>query len=168
MSNHGHFLLYTPERDILSRFMHSTNLAIAKAINKEFNKRGQAIEDRYKSPVIESEAYALNTISYIWLNPLRAGMVNHKSIKDYRYSSLYYKLRGINDPLTSDYKIAEDVFGVDLTDGKSEQKFAIEWLGQILTRGIDFEAAKVFEHLHSVGSDAFIKRRLPRKYCSSA
>ena len=65
MSNHAHLLIYTPERDILSRFMHSTNLAIAKAINKEFNKRGQAIEDRYKSPVIESEAYALNTIGYI-------------------------------------------------------------------------------------------------------
>ena len=52
MSNRGHLLIYTPERDILSRFMHSTNLAIAKAINKEFTKRGQAIEDRYKSPVI--------------------------------------------------------------------------------------------------------------------
>ena len=51
-------------------------LRSAKLINREFKKRGQAIEDRFKSPVIENESNMVNTIGYLWLNHFRAGMVS--------------------------------------------------------------------------------------------
>jgi hypothetical protein len=156
-----HLLIYTPDRQSLSRYLHATNLSIAKAINKIFAKRGQAIEDRFKSPVIENQFYALNTVGYIWLNPLRAHMVNRRTIRDYRYSSLFFKVRGLKDKLVSDYAILKDLFGFDVLQGKSCQAFAIEWLAQLLTKEMLNDSAEVFENLHSIGNYDFWKNRRP-------
>jgi len=55
MSNHVHLKLFVPKLAQLSDFMRTTNSRIAKLINKMFDKTGQAIQDRFKSPVTENE-----------------------------------------------------------------------------------------------------------------
>ena len=169
MSNHVHLLVYAPSRDVLSRYMHSCNLAIAKTINKIFNKRGQAIEDRFRSPVIECQEYALNTVGYIWLNPLRAGMVDRNTIRSYRYSSLYFKLRGLRDRLVSSYEVLERLLGFDVLQGAKIQEFALRFLASLLEREFVDDSILVFEGLHSIGSENFrMRRRWRREFRSSA
>ena len=160
MSNHVHLLVYTPDRETLSRFMHSSNLAVAKLINREFKKRGQAIEDRFKSPVIENESYMVNTIGYIWLNPFRAGMVGRASVGDYRYSSLFYKLRGLADRLCSSYHVLKKVFGFCVTKKSKLQRFAMKLLQKMLSKEW-CDSSSVFEALHSIGSEDYCKARRP-------
>ncbi|SMF85271.1 transposase [Pseudobacteriovorax antillogorgiicola] len=163
MSNHVHLLVYSPDRETLSRYLHSTNLAIAKVINQAFKRRGQAIEDRFKSPVIEDESYALNTVGYIWLNPVRAKLVDPQNAQNYRYSSLFFKWRGLDDPLVSDDSVLGELLGISLLHGRSVQEFARYWLEVVLNR-ISGYISEVFENLHSIGSYDFwkIRRLIPR------
>ncbi|WP_207912412.1 transposase [Pseudobacteriovorax antillogorgiicola] len=167
MSNHVHLMLYTPDRDTLSRYLHSTNLAIAKAINRDFKKSGQAIQDRFKSPVIENHSYALNTVGYIWLNPVRANLIKPKNAQNYPYCSLFYKWRGLHDPLVSDDSILNELLGFSFLQGRSVQQFARYWLQIVLSR-ISSHSCEVFENLHSVGSYEFWKSRRPIPRLSSA
>jgi len=47
----------------------------AVTFNKKHKRAGHLFQNRYKSVVCEEEAYLLELIRYIYLNPLRAGLV---------------------------------------------------------------------------------------------
>ena len=159
MSNHIHLLVCVEDRQRFSFFMRHANSIIGRTINKFFSKRSQAIEDRYKSPVIEDESYCLNTITYIWSNPTRAGIVPSGKPEDYYWSSLYRRARGLRDPLVDGYEEIEKLVGYLPGAGKSVQRFVRELLDRCREEG-DFLVAEVYESLHSVGSDEF---RLSRR-----
>ena len=165
MSNHIHFIAIIDDLTQFENFMRTTNSAIAKEINRVHEKRSSAIEDRYKSPVIEDEAYLLNTINYIWQNPLRAGMVGGRNLGDYEFSSLFRRLRGLNDPLCDSYDMLKGYFG-SITDGtRSEQDFARRLLDAGMKDREDL-LPEIYEHLHSVGTDDYRKIRRKRENIS--
>ena len=62
--------------------------------NHAYRRSGTLWEGRFKSCVIDTEAYLLVCQRYIELNPVRAGMVDHPS--DYRWSS--YAANGLAKP----------------------------------------------------------------------
>ena len=162
MSNHCHFSAFTKDAVSLSNFMRSANKAIADLVNKEFKKSGQAIQDRFKSPVIEDESYAINTIGYIWLNPARANLVTIQKAEDYKYGSLYYKFRGLADPIGDSLSELEKLTQFKILKKRSVQRFTLDLLNELkskwLTKLTEL-CREIYEHSHSIGSPDYIGLR---------
>jgi len=79
LSSHFHLLLM-PTSTSLSSFMRRLLTGYAVVFNRRYKRSGHLFQNRYKSIVCEKEAYLLELIRYIHLNPLRAGMV--KSLEE--------------------------------------------------------------------------------------
>ncbi len=75
MSNHFHLLL-RPTDIPLASFMRRLLTGYAVTYNLRHKRTGHLFQNRYKSIVCEEEAYLLELVRYIHLNPLRAGLVD--------------------------------------------------------------------------------------------
>ncbi len=73
--NHFHLLLRTGHTP-LSKVMRRLMTGYAVTFNKRHKRSGHLFQNRYKSIVCEEDAYLLELIRYIHLNPLRAGLAN--------------------------------------------------------------------------------------------
>jgi REP element-mobilizing transposase RayT len=76
MSNHVYLLMFSGPPGI-SKFMRRLLTGYALWYNRKYHRRGHLFQDRYKSIVCEEEAYLLELVRYIHLNPLRAGIVKN-------------------------------------------------------------------------------------------
>lgn len=74
MDNHFHLLLRTGPTK-LSTFMRRLLTGHAVTFNLRHGRVGHLFQNRYKSIVCEEEAYLLELVRYIHLNPLRVGAV---------------------------------------------------------------------------------------------
>jgi len=74
LPNHAHLLVRTGSRP-LPRSMRSLLTGYAGAFNRRHKRVGHLFQNRYKSIVVEAEAYLLELVRYIHLNPLRAKVV---------------------------------------------------------------------------------------------
>lgn len=87
MTNHVH-LLMTPNTDKgVSQLMQSLGRYYVRYINQTHKRTGTLWEGRYKSTLVDSEAYLLLVSRYIELNPVRANMVEHPA--EYPWSSYH-------------------------------------------------------------------------------
>ena len=77
--NHFHILLRTGPTP-LSKVMRRLMTGYAVTFNIRHRRSGHLFQNRYKSIVCEEDAYLLELIRYIHLNPLRAGQV--KSLEE--------------------------------------------------------------------------------------
>jgi len=84
MDNHYHMLLKT-WRANLSKAMHWFGTTYTRRFNNRHNRSGHLFQGRYKSIIIENDAYLKQLSFYIHRNPLRAGIV--KRLADYQWSS---------------------------------------------------------------------------------
>jgi REP element-mobilizing transposase RayT len=75
MTNHAHFLLKSGNVG-LSTFMRKLMTGYAVSFNRRHKRHGHLFQNRYKSIVCDEEPYFLKLVSYIHLNPLRAGLVS--------------------------------------------------------------------------------------------
>jgi len=75
LTNHAHILLHSGEKG-LSSFMRRLLTGYAIEYNLRHKRHGHLFQNRYKSIVCEEDAYFLELVRYIHLNPLRAGLVN--------------------------------------------------------------------------------------------
>jgi putative transposase len=74
MSNHYHLLVETPEGN-LSKGMRQLNGVYTQDFNRTHHRVGHVFQGRYKAILVEKEAYLLELVRYVVLNPVRAGMV---------------------------------------------------------------------------------------------
>lgn len=81
LPNHLHLLLRTGLRP-LSSVMRRVLTGYAGAFNRRHKRHGHLFENRFKSIVVEEEAYLLELTRYIHLNPLRAGLVPNLAALD--------------------------------------------------------------------------------------
>ena len=160
MSNHPHFLIYIEDVERFTNFMRQMNREIAELVNSVFCKTGQAIQDRYRSPVIENETYVINTVGYIWLNPVRARMLSLEDAHEYKFCSLFYRYRGLPDPICDSYDSLKENTGIDLTLGRSEQRFVRDHLNSLISMELSDFCPEVMEHVHSIGAPEFVKVRV--------
>ncbi|MCF8217174.1 MAG: transposase [Chlorobium sp.] len=79
MTNHAHILLKSGSAG-LSTFMRRLLTGYATGYNCRHKRHGHLFQNRFKSIVCEEEPYFLRLVSYIHLNPFRAGLV--KSLED--------------------------------------------------------------------------------------
>ena len=86
MTNHVH-LLCTPRLDNqgISKMMQSLGRMYVRFFNYKYQRTGTLWEGRFRSSLVNSEAYLLRLQQYIELNPVRANMV--QSPHRYKWSS---------------------------------------------------------------------------------
>ncbi len=93
MTNHVHLLL-TPSRvDGASMIMKHIGQRFVQYMNRKYQRSGPMFEGRFRSCLVESEAYLLACHRYIEMNPVRAGMVDHPS--RYGWSSYRSNAEGL-------------------------------------------------------------------------
>jgi len=91
MANHYHLLLETPEGN-LSQGMRRLNGRYTQEFNRRHQRVGHVLQGRYKSILVEKEAYLLELCRYVVLNPVRAQLV--RQVNGWRWSSYRATVRG--------------------------------------------------------------------------
>ncbi len=85
MGNHFHLLLTPESLDGLPRMMQAVGRRYVRYFNDSQLRTGTLWEGRYRSTLIQTDAYLLACMAYIDLNPVRAGLV--VEARDYPWSS---------------------------------------------------------------------------------
>lgn len=85
MENHVHLLLRDPA-GLCPVFMKKMGISYAQYFNGKYDRAGHLFQDRYKSEIIEDDAYLLCVFRYILNNPSKAGFCR---ADEYRWSSYY-------------------------------------------------------------------------------
>jgi REP element-mobilizing transposase RayT len=84
MDNHYHLLLKT-HRANLSKGMQWLGVTFTRRFNNKHVRSGHLFQGRFKSIIVENDAYLMQLSFYIHRNPLRAGIVQR--LTDYKWSS---------------------------------------------------------------------------------
>jgi REP element-mobilizing transposase RayT len=110
MFNHAHLLLrtgLTPLAKVMQRLL----TGYAQQFNRRHKRHGQLFQNRYKSFLCEEDAYLLELVRYIHLNPLRAAVVKDlKQLKTYPFCG-HHVLMGEFDHEWQDTEYVLDMFG---------------------------------------------------------
>jgi len=84
MQNHFHLLLRSSKS--LAGLMRRLLTRYALRFNKRHDRCGHLFQNRYKSIVVDEDAYFCTVVCYIHSNPLRAGYVHSlRDLSSYRY-----------------------------------------------------------------------------------
>ncbi len=94
MTNHVHLLATGHQGGELSELMQRVGRKYARLANLRWGRTGTLFEGRFRSSLVDSEAYLLTCMRYIELNPVRAGMASHPA--QYPWSS--YRLNASGEP----------------------------------------------------------------------
>ena len=101
MPTHFHFLLTPTDETGLGKMMQWIGRHYVPYFNKRYQRAGTLWQGRYKSLVLESEAYFMLCSRYIETNPVRAGLVATPA--EYADSSCLHHIGSRNDELVSDH-----------------------------------------------------------------
>ncbi len=97
MTNHVHLLITPSMPDGVSLVMRDIGRDYVRIVNKDIGRTGTMWEGRFRSSLVEDDAYSLACYRYIEMNPIRAGMVSHP--EDYEWSSFAANALGRPDPI---------------------------------------------------------------------
>lgn len=100
MPNHYHLLIETPAGN-LSRAMRHLNHVYTQRLNRLAGRDGHLFRGRYKSILVEEDAYLVELLRYIHLNPVKAALVMSPEKHEWT-SHHYYMGRSKPDFLTTD------------------------------------------------------------------
>lgn len=156
MGNHYHLLLKTPDGN-LSKGMQWFGTAYTRKFNLCNNRSGHLFQGRFKSIIVENEAYLLRLSCYIHRNPQRAGIVERLS--DYKWSSYhYYAYRKSVPAWLKTGLILEQLGGKD-----KNQAYRLKIQQYAKEKGSIWEDVR---HGFVYGSEAFLKD-LKKRFLSS-
>lgn len=85
MPNHFHISIRTRKTPI-SKIMSSLTTSYSMYFNRKYKHFGPVFQNRFKSILIENDSYFLELSRYIYLNPVKAGLVKDPAL--YKYTSL--------------------------------------------------------------------------------
>lgn len=132
MTNHVHLLVYDNGQDI-SEIMKRFNLSYVIYFNRKYDRCGHLFQDRFKSVMVDRDAYFVEVSKYIHLNPEEAHIVEEAG--DYQWSSLKVYL-GERDPyqiidttrilayFSKDYDDSVKLYAEYMGDKKIEEEIA--------------------------------------------
>jgi len=157
MPNHFHLLVETPLGN-LGEFMRHFNITYTSYFNRQHRRSGHLYQGRYKSFLVEKEAYLSACSRYIHLNPVKVGAIKKRTIEAqrdyllrYKWSSLpgYLALGKRNQFITYGFVLEE--FGGDTRPGRKNYK---ERILQDLPGGISLHEKIVGQSL--LGGEDFV------------
>lgn len=127
--NHFHLLLKTGSKPITT-VMRRLLTGYAVGFNHRHGRHGRLFQNRYKSILCQADAYLLELVRYIHLNPLRAGIVQDlDGLDGYAYCGHSRLVGHISD----DWQSTDGVLSLL---GK-QKKLAIRIYRQFMADGID-------------------------------
>jgi len=103
MTNHVHLLLTPQEANAAGRLMKLLGQRYVQHVNRRYRRSGTLWEGRFRSCIVQDDAYLLGCSRYIELNPVRAGMVAHPA--EYPWSSYRANAQGESDGLIQAHPI---------------------------------------------------------------
>ena len=118
MTNHVHMLLKT-EMDDIGDIIKRIAVGYAQYHNIRNGRTGHLFQNRFRSEVVDTEAYFLTVLRYIHQNPVKAGIT--KDVKDYKWSS-YIEYIDNSKNLLVDAAFALGFF----SDIKAFEKYMVE------------------------------------------
>ena len=121
LPNHFHFLLIAIKAKELRKFMQGICQIYACYHHRKYNSVGCLFQNRYKSLLINEDAYLAECTRYIERNPVRAGLVNNAS--EYLYSSCQYYTNKSKDPLLTKNPLYNDMGTTPLKRRKAYIKY---------------------------------------------
>jgi len=86
MGNHIH-LLMREGKESISLTMQRLCSGFVYWYNRKYDRFGHLFQERYKSEVVEDEAYLITVLRYIHQNPIKAGITD--SVEGYKWSSYH-------------------------------------------------------------------------------
>lgn len=103
MDNHFHLLLTPETSEGLPQMMQAVGRSYVRYYNNRHARTGTLWEGRYRSSLIESEAYLLTCMAYIDANPVRASMVSDPA--DHPWSSHRHLIGHCSDKLVTPHAL---------------------------------------------------------------
>ena len=106
MGNHYHMLVETPDPN-LSRGMHWLNGVFTQRFNRRHAVVGHLFQGRYGAVLVQKDGHLMESIRYVVLNPVRAGLV--RSPGEWKWSSYRATSGAVTAPswLTTDWVLAQ-------------------------------------------------------------
>lgn len=99
MTNHVHLLLTPAAPENAGRLMKGLGQRYVQYVNRRYGRSGTLWEGRFRSCLLQEQAYVLACHRYIELNPVRAGMAAHPG--DYPWSSYRVNAQGEDSALAT-------------------------------------------------------------------
>jgi len=156
MGNHYHLLLETPEPNLVQG-MRRLNGVYTQAFNRRHRRVGRVLQGRYKSILVDKEAYLRELCRYVVLNPVRAGMV--AAVQDWHWSSYLPTAGRMPCPPWFNAAAVRGLFGKGAAARKRYERFVAQGLKQ----PSPWEALKGQVYLGSQAFHAQMKKRLSGK-----
>jgi putative transposase len=123
--NHAHFLFRTGKVP-LATLMRRLLTGYAVSFNRRHKRVGHLFQNRYKSIVCQEDAYLLELVRYIHLNPVRAGIVaSLPDLNEYAYCG-HSALMGRKKREWQDVDYVLSYFGGSRSRGKKEYRSYME------------------------------------------
>jgi putative transposase len=158
MDNHFHLLMETQNGN-LSEFMRQFNIRYTGYYNRRHKRIGHLYQGRYKSILVDKEAYLSVLSRYIHLNPVKVkGMLKLpideriKKLKGYPWSSLHGYLNGKRRLSFIDYGMVLGEYGGETETAREKYK---ELLYAELSKGADMKDKIIGQSL--IGRAEFIE-----------
>ena len=160
MTNHFHLFLTTPDGN-LSEFMRHFNISYTSAFNRRYKRTGHLYQGRYKSFLVDADAYLMEVSRYIHLNPVRikkyANLPESETISmlsKFKYSSFsgYTNLKARVDFIN--YKKVLGCFNGDTVNGRKQYR-------QFVYNGLKDKIPNPFDGARKkgiIGSSSFLER----------
>jgi putative transposase len=150
MKNHLHLLLEVEEVP-LSRIMQTLLFRYTRYFNARHGEVGHLFQGRYKAILCDKDAYLLELVRYIHLNPVRAKVV--KEPEDYRWTGhLSYLGRGAHDLIDEEFVL--DQFSDKRSLGRRKYRRFV-WEG--ISGGHEGKYYRVKDQRY-LGEDSFVER----------
>lgn len=103
MTNHVHLLLTPRKAELVPKLVISLGRRYVQHVNRRYGRTGTLWDSRYKSSLVDAEAYLLACQRYIELNPVRAGIVGAPG--DYRWTSYHANAMGRSDTMLTPHPL---------------------------------------------------------------
>jgi len=159
MTNHFHLIIRTPQGNLVygMKWLQAT---FANRYHRFRKIHGKLFQGRYKSLIVEEDAYLGALQHYVHLNPVRAKMCSVGELNDYRWSSYWYLHHPRRRPEFMDASGAlEHAGGLrDTPAGRKKYADYLEWLSSsdVVRKEMAFEKMC---HGWAIGTKDF-KRKL--------
>jgi putative transposase len=111
MTNHVHLLLTADSTEGIGQLMKALGQRYVQYFNRSYLRSGTLWEGRFRSCLLQDEAYLLACMRYVELNPVRADMEAHPG--EYRWSSYRVNAQGETSTLVRPHALY-DQLGPDL------------------------------------------------------
>ncbi len=134
MGNHYHCVVHTRQAN-LSALMRQVNGVYTQAFNRRHGKVGHLFQGRFKSILVDRDAYLLEVCRYVDLNPVRAGLVEDPGAWDWSSYRAHVGLT-VGPNWLDSLVILGQLLGRDVRDARDRRRASARY-AEFVARGHD-------------------------------